>query len=265
MPKKLDLPLLDDGLGPAPPMADEHARRMVAEAVERAFAQHGLLRGRWYGKWALVLAATLVVGAAAASSALTALRRRSPPVAPEAAVSHPTANLAPEIATGSPPRAEPPEDTTASSDEAAAAAGLPENTPAVRSSSHPRPDDLLRIANGLRAARRWKAADRAYERVLAVHPGSPEAYAATVAAADLRLEQLGDARGALRLYRSAQQKNPQGSLAEQVLWGMARCDASLGDREGERRWLQEYVSRYPAGLFLPEARSRLAELSASAP
>jgi tetratricopeptide (TPR) repeat protein len=129
---------------------------------------------------------------------------------------------------------------------------------------HPLPEDLLRQANELRAARRWKEAARAYERVIAVHPGSSEAYAAAVAAADLHLEQLGDPRGASRLYRAALARNAQGPLGEQALWGSARCAQALGDRDGERRALQDYLTRYPAGLFEPAARSRLSELDHAA-
>jgi hypothetical protein len=96
--------------------------------------------------------------------------------------------------------------------------------------------------------------------VLAIHPGSPEAYAAAVAAADLHLEQMHDPRGGLRLYRTALQRNAQGSLAEQVLWGIARCQRALGDDDGERRALQDYLARYPNGLFAAPARERLVEL-----
>jgi tetratricopeptide (TPR) repeat protein len=124
----------------------------------------------------------------------------------------------------------------------------------------PPPEDLLRQANELRAARRWKEAARAYERVIALHPGTPEAYAAGVAAADLHLEQLGDPRGACRLYRSALARSAQGPLGEQALWGSARCAAALGDRDSERKALQDYLGRYPSGLFEAAARTRLAEL-----
>jgi hypothetical protein len=263
-PTKFELPVLDDRPGPAPPIAEEEARRIVSEAVDRVFAQPRWLRSRTVAKWPLVMAATLVVGAAAAASVFTVAHRRAPVSVPESPVSQPpSAGATPAVAAAPVTTDLPARDTAAPADRTAAAAPVSENGGALHA---PRPpaDDLLREANELRAARRWRDAARAYEKVLAIHPGSPEAYAATVAAADLHLEQMGDPRGALRLYRAAQQKSAQGSLAEQVLWGIARCDGALADRDGERRALSDYLARYPAGLFSPDAQRRLAELSSAA-
>jgi hypothetical protein len=262
-PTKLELPILDDRPGPAPPIAEDEARRIVSEAVESVFAQPRWLRSRTYAKWPLVMAATLVVTAAAAASVFTATHRRTPVSMPEAPVStQPAASAAPAVAAPTVATELRAPETAPPADRAATAPPVPENGGALHA---PRPpaDDLLREANELRAARRWRDAARAYERVLAIHPGSPEAYAATVAAADLHLEQMGDPRGALRLYRIAQQKGAQGSLAEQVLWGIARCDAALADRDGERRALSDYLARYPAGLFAPDAQRRLTDLSSA--
>jgi hypothetical protein len=244
-PSKLELRFLDDRPGPAEPISDERARRIVDGAVDRVFAgSSSPWRGRVASKWPFLLAATLVVGVAAASSVITARHRPAPAPAPAPATAPATATAtAPAPATAT----------------ALAPAPAQENPSPVRT-VRPPPEDLLRQANDLRAARRWKEATRAYERVMAVHPGTPEAYAAAVAAADLHLEQLGDPRGALRLYRGALARSAQGPLGEQALWGSARCAGALGDRDGERRALQDYVARYPSGLFEAVARTRLAEL-----
>src|SRR5262249_41764010 len=153
----------------------------------------------------LVLAATLVVGVAGAATLTTWLRPRPVPVTPEAPPPAESPAPSPRAGTAPPPAAtheEPP--AAASSAPPPPRAGAPQARP------QPQPvEDLLLQANDLRASRRWREAARTYERVLAVNPASPEAYAAAVAAAELRLEQLNDPAAALRLYRTALQKNPQ--------------------------------------------------------
>jgi TolA-binding protein len=258
------LPALDARPGPAERISEERARVLVDGAIESVFAR----RPRWmqrafarpWGRGALVLAATFVVGMAAAATVRTWLRPARAPVAPVASVA-PERQAIPETAgVPLPPRVvdgiAPPEPPVAAP-LAPAESSSRESAPHVRPPPAPPAEDLLQQANDLRAARRWRDAARMYERVLAAHPGSAEAYAAAVAAAELRLEQMGDPSGALRLYRAALQKNPQGPLSEQAVWGVARCQRALAEREGERSALRDYLSRYPSGLFAPSARERL--------
>ena len=55
--------------------------------------------------------------------------------------------------------------------------------------------DELSAANDLRRKSRWQAAEAAYRDIAAQYPRAPEATVAQLAAAELRLEHLGDAIG----------------------------------------------------------------------
>ena len=71
------------------------------------------------------------------------------------------------------------------------------------------------------------AGDGTLERVMKSQVD--ESYAATVALASLRLEHLGNPRGALALYESALSARPGGALPAQAEAGAARCRRVLGN------------------------------------
>ncbi|HJL23538.1 MAG TPA: tetratricopeptide repeat protein, partial [Polyangiaceae bacterium LLY-WYZ-15_(1-7)] len=123
------------------------------------------------------------------------------------------------------------------------------------------PDDLLRRANDARRAARWREAERTYVEVTSAYPGTHAAYVAQVSAAALRLEHLGDARGALRLYRSAVRHG--GALDADARHGLARAHRRLGQREREAEALEALVARHPGSPFAQAARRRLEELEAA--
>jgi hypothetical protein len=125
--------------------------------------------------------------------------------------------------------------------------------------------DLLARANRLRAGRRWREAERSYREVMRAHPGSAQAYSATVAAAALRLEQLVDPRGALRLYEQARRQRPRGHLAQEVLFGVAECHRALGADAAEARALRAFLAAHPRGPMAARARARLDALGGRAP
>src|SRR5262249_23939572 len=83
--------------------------------------------------------------------------------------------------------------------ETAARAPQPSRPPTPEAS----PRDMLQQANDLRAQHQWLAATQIYEKTVRLFPGRAEAYTAMVAAGILRLDQLGDAKGALALFASA--------------------------------------------------------------
>jgi TolA-binding protein len=124
----------------------------------------------------------------------------------------------------------------------------------------PEPRDLLRRANRLRKAQRWRAAERAYGAVAGRHPGSRSAHVARVAAASLRLEKLGDPRGALELYRAVLRRRPEGNLAAEARYGVAEALRALGDRSGEARALEQFLEAHPDNALAGAARQRLREL-----
>jgi tetratricopeptide (TPR) repeat protein len=124
-------------------------------------------------------------------------------------------------------------------------------------------EDLLREANRLRAERRWADAERTYARVFEEARGSDEAYAATVAAASLRLERLGRPAQALELYERALAERPAGALAEEAALGVAECRRALGDAAGEAEALRRFLDGWPTSPMIGQVRARLVELESS--
>jgi tetratricopeptide (TPR) repeat protein len=123
----------------------------------------------------------------------------------------------------------------------------------------------LAEANRLRAAARWQAADAAYERVWRSAPKSSSAYVARVAQASVRLEHLGDARGALTAYRAALAQSPDGPLGEEIRFGIAEALRRRGDARQERDALERFLAAYPDSPLATRARQRLAALAAREP
>lgn len=143
----------------------------------------------------------------------------------------------------------------------------PATRPPARPTSPRRdgPQLLLRQANQLRARRQWGAAARAYEETIRLYPNSPEAYSATVAAGLLRLDHLGDARGALRLLSSAIDTHPRGALSEEAQWGRIEAYRDVGDHAAETHALEEFMQTHPASLMAAQARERLHHLEGRDP
>jgi hypothetical protein len=154
------------------------------------------------------------------------LSRPRPPARPRPIAVHPAESRPPEVA-------------------------VPEDAP---------PEDLLALANQHRRDQDWAGADRLYRAVGDRFPSSDAAVVAAVASATLRLEQLGDAAGALAGYQRALAARPAGALAEEARWGIAEAQRSLGDRRAEAAALAEFLDRHPGSALAPAARRRLAEL-----
>ena len=88
-------------------------------------------------------------------------------------------------------------------------------------------EDGLRAANRLRAEGRFREAEQAYLSVLKAYPGSSAAYVARVAAGTLRLDHLGDPRGARALLKPA--LSAKGPLDLEVRSGLERANQLLGE------------------------------------
>jgi hypothetical protein len=136
----------------------------------------------------------------------------------------------------------------------------PVGVPQVASSS-PTSADMLREANALRAARRWREAASMYERVVATQPRSDDAYAALVATGALRGAHLGDPRSALRLLAAADRLRPGGPLAEEIAWNRILSYGALGETAQETAALESFVSTYGDSPWQSAARNRLRELT----
>jgi hypothetical protein len=124
---------------------------------------------------------------------------------------------------------------------------------------------MLQQANDLRAQHQWLAATQMYEKTLHMFPGRAEAYSAMVAAGMLRLDQLGDPKGALSLFGSAMRARPRGALSEEAQWGTIQSYRALGNASAETTALQEFLSQHPQSLLAWRAVARLRELRGEAP
>jgi tetratricopeptide repeat protein len=122
------------------------------------------------------------------------------------------------------------------------------------------PEDLLRLANDRRRAKRWGDADEIYRRVMRDHASSGSAYVAMVASASLHLDHLDDAAGARKLFRQALRRQPDGSLVEEARFGLAESERALGDEAAERAALQAFVAAHPDSPLAERARARLRQI-----
>jgi hypothetical protein len=122
------------------------------------------------------------------------------------------------------------------------------------------PEDLLRLANERRRAKRWSDADAVYRRVIKDHGSSSSAYVAMVASASLHLDHLDDAAGARKLFRQALSRQPSGALVEEARFGLAEAERALGDESAERAALSLFVAAHPDSPLAERARARLRQV-----
>ncbi|MCK8498736.1 tetratricopeptide repeat protein [Myxococcus fulvus] len=269
---------LDDGSGPARRLSRQKSAALVQAALLAAMdapssppprRRH---RPHWWMGGAL-----LVVGAAAVAT--WQLWRRQEPVAPEdTAVIAPSSPMLPRAERVVPEALAPELPVPSVADAAARERSVPPGPEVVapevalepiapvkpRSSAPsaaPAPEDLLRRANAHRATGQWKAAEALYLRVIRAEPQGMSAYVARVASGALRLEHLGDARGALRQYQEALKGWPGGLLEEEASHGVTEALRALGDRDGEVRALEAFLARHPDSPHAVSARKRLQEVS----
>ncbi|WP_233602473.1 tol-pal system YbgF family protein, partial [Corallococcus sp. CA047B] len=202
--------------------------------------------------WLMAGAALVFTGAAAAAVWQLSRPEASPPQVLTPAVPEPT-----RLATLEPvplPEPAPPEPFVIEHPRPSRPAAVGTREPA-------RPEDLLRQANGLRSEGKWKEAEALYLRVIRAQPSSLAAYVARVASGSLRLEHLGDARGALRQFQDAQRFQPGGMLDPEARHGEAEAYRALGDTAAETRVLTAFIALHPDSPLSAASRNRLRELS----
>jgi tetratricopeptide (TPR) repeat protein len=258
MPVNSDPPLegvllepLDDRDGPARRISAEEFDAAVEAAVDRA-----LLPRRRLGRKLPLLLAAAALCVTGLSAALFVTR---PPWAgfsssastPPAARDTRAPGVTPPVASNPP----------AASAEPPAVAPVKAQGPAASARS-PSAADLLQTANQLRRLGRWAEAERTYAQVASSYGGTSQGPVAALAAASLRLEHLGDPRGALRLYQTARRVS---SLAAEAELGIANSYRALGEREAEIGALRRVVSAYPQAMFREQAAARLKALEAGKP
>lgn len=251
---------LDERSGPARPISAERASALVRGALAGALPPPPAAAPKpWFiahGAW--VVGAAVVVGAVAAGVWWTRQPppRTEPPPQEAEAPPAPPAPVAPSQPSSPPPAVAP----------VAEAPPVPA-APVAKTPARPtaEPEDLLRRANERRAEGQWQAAESLYLRVIQTSPGTESAYVALVASGGLRVEQLGDAKGALRQYQQALRLRPRGALSEEAHYGVAKGWRALGDTAQEARALEDFLAAHPDSLRAASAKERLRQLAPPSP
>ena len=232
---------LDSESGPAPPLASDEAKALASKIVERALSTSGTVAGS-PGRSRMLVALASAGGAIAVLGLVFAVSSKEEPTCPDGTCADRPASSAasvPVVVPAAPRGAPAPLDpapletvpVTALPNVAVSPASAQWSAKAVEEGARARqtPSDLLAEANRARRDREWQRAAALYERVM--NSQADESYAATVALASLRLDHLGDPRGALALYERALSAWPGGALSAQAEAGAARCRRVLGDKE----------------------------------
>jgi hypothetical protein len=172
-----------------------------------------------------------------------------------------TAVSAPDVSSDAPPVAAPsspaPEDagTAPSPPEPASAGDRPHSRAA-----EPRPQDpsepllgarqLLDRANAARRAGDIVAAARAYEQLLASHPNDSRAGLAAFELGRLRMDRLGDVRGALAPLEQATKLVTDPGLREDALARLVRAFDRLGENQSCLEARERYLEAHPTGVYV---------------
>jgi tetratricopeptide (TPR) repeat protein len=253
VPSALRALLSADGDGPAERIDEATARRIVERAIEPAQDRPVAFSSRKRAAWLLVAALVLTGSAAAMYAAL----RSTAPAHPPRAIAKRSPAVVVQPAPVLPVLVPEPAQTPVKVEHSERPASQGKTTVDTRIA-----EDLLQRANRQRGEGHYRDAEHTYLRVLGQNPSGAAAYAARVAAAGLRLEQLSDTKGALRLYEEALRVSPAGALSPEIHEGMAHAYRTLGRADDERHSLQALLQAQPAGPAAESARQRLLVLDA---
>jgi hypothetical protein len=118
---------------------------------------------------------------------------------------------------------------------------------------------LLARAEALRAADDPRGAARALAALRARYPTDPRAGLAAFELGRLRLDRLGDPRGAARAFEDAVSIAPAAPFREDAQARLVEAYAAGGERERCLDAQAAYLSRYPRGLHRQKVASRCPE------
>jgi hypothetical protein len=118
---------------------------------------------------------------------------------------------------------------------------------------------LLARAEALRAADDPRAAARALAALCARYPADPRAGLAAFELGRLRLDRLGDPRGAARAFEDAVAIAPAAPFREDAQARLVEAYAAGGERARCLDAQAAYLSRYPRGLHRQKVASRCPE------
>jgi hypothetical protein len=174
---------------------------------------------------------------------------------PEAERSRDLAVLAVEVADSDLPPAPRPQPVDTGRRAGAVPAPRPDDLGAGAAAA-PDPRALLERARALFGRGAFAAAAQAYQSACDAAPASPEGRAALVSLGDLRLSELGDARGALSAF-DAYLASGGGVLAPEAQFGRIGALRALGRVEEARTAARAFVEEHPTGPRADAVRRRL--------
>jgi transmembrane sensor len=110
--------------------------------------------------------------------------------------------------------------------------------------------ELLDQGNTARRAGDAGAAARAYEELLTKHPSDPRAGLAAFELGRLRMDRLGNLRGAASALRKAVALAPGAAFREDAMARLAQAYAAMGAGDSCRKAKEAYLSAYPTGVHV---------------
>jgi transmembrane sensor len=115
---------------------------------------------------------------------------------------------------------------------------------------------LLDLANSARRSGDIPLAARAYEALLSRFPRDGRSGLAAFELGRLRLDRLGNPRGAAQAFERAIQLAPGSGFREDAMARLVDAYAALGATDACRRARQSYLESYPAGLHVTGVSSK---------
>lgn len=263
---------LDNSPGPALAIDAAHADALIEAALDGAGFLGGGGGGGGGGSGAgasgSAAGVKLAIGAAVLAAAVAVvlfLARRGGGHEQEAAVTPPDAAL-PDAAVaggggggGSATAIAPPVDAPDPEIEITPEPDRPDR-PDRPAKPQPSAADLLGEANAKRMAKQWREADALYAKVVDRAPKGLAAQSALISSATIRLEHLGDPKGAAQRFRRVLAMAPNGALAEDARWGIAEAARATGNTKAEAAALDDFLAHHAGSALAARAKARREEL-----
>jgi TolA-binding protein len=127
-------------------------------------------------------------------------------------------------------------------------------SPEHAAKTEPTAQELFESANAARQAGDARDAAASYEALLHRHPTDARAGLAAFELGRLKMDQLGDTRGAVAALQSAVATAPSSGFREDALARLARAYGTLGKVESCERMRSAYLASYPNGVHASAVR-----------
>jgi TolA-binding protein len=254
-----------DVAGPAVPLSDEDATRMIAAALEARHAKPALWRGGSARKGRVAAAGVLLLLGSSAAAAWyqhgIAVRERENArlEAPSVAVDRP--RNAPQSGQATPAQVVPYQPVQAQpTDGRVAQEARADESPSVDIPARAVPaEDLLQKASRLRREGQPAEAEQTYLQLVQREPQSMSAYVARVAVAELRMGR--NPASAIELLHTALRHFPNGPLEIEIHQALAQAYRGTGNALQERSELTRLITQHPGTPAADRAQVRLNELA----